>query len=200
MALDDFGFTSFQDFFVRGAQSSGTIARTKLARSFFRKVALKAKTSPEKIMRDKKANFRETPRVGQMYAMFYDPKHKKTLPYYDQFPLIFPIKNSTDHFIGLNLHYLPPRLRAKLMDALYSTINNKRLDETTRLRISYSILEGSSKYRAFRPCIKKYLKRHMRSRLLYIEPTDWDIVMFLPLARFRKASQQKVWSDSRQMI
>ena len=55
---------------------------------------------------------------GRMYMYFYDPKHKKTLPYYDRFPLIIAVKPAAGGFFGLNLHYLPPILRARLFDGL----------------------------------------------------------------------------------
>jgi hypothetical protein len=62
--------------------------------------------------------------IGKMYTFFYDPKHKETLPYYDLFPLIFVVGPAAGGFLGINLHYLPPVLRAKLMDSLYQILNN----------------------------------------------------------------------------
>ena len=56
--------------------------------------------------------------LGNMYFFFYNPKHKKTLPWYDTFPLVFPIKSFSDGFLGLNMHYLAPKDRAILMDQL----------------------------------------------------------------------------------
>jgi hypothetical protein len=63
--------------------------------------------------------------IGKMYTFQYDPKLKEVLPYYDMYPLIFPIEIYSDGFLGINMHYLPPVMRAKLMDALYSTINKR---------------------------------------------------------------------------
>lgn len=57
--------------------------------------------------------------VGSMYMFIYDAKWKKTLPYWDIRPLIFPISRSKDRFMGINFHYLPVPYRAMLMDALY---------------------------------------------------------------------------------
>ena len=118
---------------------------------------------------------------GNMYMFFYDPKGKKTLPYYDRFPMIFPIDKTPDGFIGINLHYLPYVLRAKLMDALYDTVTNAKYDTSTKLGITYKILKGASKFRLFKPTIKRYLNSNVRSRFLYIEPKEWDIALFLPV-------------------
>ena len=76
------------------------------------------------------------PKYGIMNLFGYDPKFKETLPLYDRFPLIFKVKNSAGGFEGLNLHYLPHVLRARLMDALYTTATNKRYDASTKLGIS----------------------------------------------------------------
>lgn len=134
--------------------------------------------------------------VGKMLMYVYDPKLKKTLPYYDKFPLIFMIKSDGDHTLGLNMHYLPPYERAKLMGALYNLINNRDMDEQTRLNITYQTLKGSSRYRLFKPCIKSYLSDHIRSKVYIIDPKEWNNVLLLPLANFQKESEFKVWQSS----
>jgi hypothetical protein len=130
----------------------------------------------------------------------YDPKHKETLPYYDRFPLIFPINKAKGGFLGINFHYLPLQLRAKLMDSLYEVTTNDRFDETTKIRASYNILNSASKYKEFRPTVKHYLANHVKSKLIYINPSEWDISLFLPTERFEKASKTKVWEDSKRII
>jgi hypothetical protein len=135
-------------------------------------------------------------RAGDLIMYQYDPKTKDKLPYYDIFPLVFTISVEASGFLGLNMHYLPPTSRAILMDALYSTLNNTLLNEDTRLMVNYEILKGSKKFREFRPCIKRYLYDHIRSSRLTVEPKDWEAVLFLPLAKFVKADQLKVWDDS----
>ena len=54
------------------------------------------------------------PFFGRLNMFFYDPKLKKKLPYYDRFPLVLPLENYNDGFLGINLHYLPIPLRIKL--------------------------------------------------------------------------------------
>jgi len=143
---------------------------------------------------------RSTVRVGQMFLFAYDAKHKDTLPYYDRYPLIFPFKKVNDGFLGINMHYLPPVFRARLMDALYDTLNNSKMDDTTKLKITYNILSSSSKFKYFQPCIKRYLNSQIDSRLIYIDPKEWDFALFLPLQRFKGASTSTVYKDSRRKI
>ena len=90
--------------------------------------------------------------------------------------------------MGINLHYLPLIYRAKLMDALYDTTNNDAFDKSTKLRLNYSILDKAAKFRYFKPCVKHYLSEQVRSRFLYVYPSEWDIALFLPTQRFIGAS------------
>lgn len=100
----------------------------------------------------------------------------------------------------MNFHYLPLPLRANLMDALYEVAGNQQYDETTKMQVSYSILNGAAKYREFKPTVKHYLMSQIRTKLVYIHPTEWDIALFLPSEQFEKSSKGRVWADSRKTI
>ena len=103
-------------------------------------------------------------------------------------------------FYGLNLHYLPLDLRARLLDSLLDNINNKKYDETTRFRLSYDMLNRASKLKAFKPCFKRYLTGHVRSRLARVDAPEWEIATFLPTADWEKSSASSVYSDSRKKM
>jgi hypothetical protein len=190
----------FDKILSQGARQGLLPARSRKAREWFRDRARTTRMAPSTLVKESTARMREEITIGEMYFFFYDPKHKKTLPYYDRFPLIFPIKKLPDGFIGINLHYLPPQLRAKLMDALYDISSDKRYDEKTKLRISYSILNATSRYKWFGPTVKRYLTSQIRSRFVQIESSEWDIALMLPMAKFQKATQDRVWADSRKAI
>lgn len=144
--------------------------------------------------------YRRLPLVGRLYMFLYNPKYKDELPYYDRFPLVFPIRRVAGGFYGLNIHYISPRYRAMLMDSLYSTISDTKFNEQTRLKINYDILNSASKYRWFRPCVKHYLTSHLSSQLLYIDPKEWNLALFVPSEQFKGARKREVWSDSREMF
>lgn len=194
----------FQDLIEKGrSEGLDSSIRQKDTRTWFREAAKKIQSvDKNKMMNDKDnvKSFINPKDTGKMFMFFYDPKHKKTLPYYDTFPLIFPLEFYKDGFLGINLHYLPPILRAKLMDALYNTINNKKYDASSQLSISYKILKSASKYKYFEPCLKRYLREHVVSNFLNIEPRLWDAALFLPSARFQKESKENVWKDSQSMV
>lgn len=190
----------FDKLLATGIRSGQVPARTKAARNWFRdSAASMARVSRQGLVSDKD-RLRSSVLIGGMYMFFYDPKYKKTLPYYDRFPLVVVIERYKDGFLGLNLHYLPPVLRAKLMDGLYTISNNKKYDETTRMRVSYDMLKSASKFRGYKPCVKHYLNEHLRSKLAYVNATEWDIALFLPTEQFKKAGTSEVWADSKQRM
>lgn len=189
----------FQDIVKRGTLPSFLAKSVEDARNWYRARAMEMKTRPDKLV--KQRGFMERTvspdqmEVGLMYMYFYDPKHKDKLPYYDRFPLIFMIEKYDNGFLGINLHYLPHVLRARLMDQLY-TIAEKNKDNSLRLQISYGILKSAVRFKYFKPCVKRYLTNHIQSGIYNVHSENWDKALMLPLQRFTKASATKVWQDS----
>ena len=195
----------FDTILQQGVAAGEVPARTRAARDWFRETASSFRTTPNELLRgaaEAEGGSALTGRTfpGRMYTFFYDPKTKRDLPYYDRFPLIFKIKNIDGGFLGINMHYLPPQLRARLMDALYPLATNRKYEETTRLRLTYEILNSATKYRFFKPTIKKYLNSNVRSRYIQINANQWDMALFLPTERFVKKNKNFVWRESRRAI
>jgi len=179
----------------------GLTLRSKASQDWFRQKAKTMKgVDRAALMKEEPVQLRNRHGIGNMYMYFYDPKHKKTLPYYDSFPLVIVIGPAKGGFLGLNLHYLPLPLRAKFLDQLMGITNNKRYDETTKFKLSYEMLQAASKANYFKPCVKHYLTKHVRSRFALVEAPEWEIATFLPTADFQKASASQVWKDSRMKI
>jgi hypothetical protein len=197
---------SFQSFLDKLKRNTGERFRSMQGRVrvWFRNEAAKiANPSGNALMNSDFVSGRHSSRkvpdefYGQMLMFFYDPKWKEKLPYYDRFPLIFPIGKAKGGFLGINLHYLPPKQRAMLMDALYNDkMISANLTTEKRLVLSYGILKSAAKLRWFKPCVKHYLYSHVRSKFAVVEPEQWDMVLFMETARFEKASKAKVWRDS----
>tara|TARA_Y100000996_G_C22525855_1_gene644405 strand:+ start:765 stop:1364 length:600 start_codon:yes stop_codon:yes gene_type:complete len=132
--------------------------------------------------------------LGKMFFYKYDPKFAKKLPYWDMYPLVFPFERAPGGFYGLNLHYIPPRDRAVLMDNLNQYASNNKYDQTTRLELSYRLLK---RYGRAVPCVKRYLGDRIVSQTVRIDADEWEVAIFLPVERFQKASKGEVWADSR---
>ena len=192
----------FTDLLTQGVRQGKIPAREQAARDWYREKAKEFGKVSERAMfrQDGDNRLSSRPMNGSMYMFSYYAKHRDTLPYFDQFPLIFPYKKVKGGFMGINLHYLPHTLRAQLMDALYDVANNKNYDETTKLNFNYKLLNNASKFKAFKPCIKHYLNSQVKSRFIYVYPSEWDLALFLPTENFSGASKRKVWADSRKKI
>jgi|TARA_B100002003_G_scaffold201180_1_gene192797 hypothetical protein len=153
------------------------------------------KPSAQKLIRDGKRN--NKPFYGRLNMFFYDPKFKKTLPYYDVFPLVLPLETYDDGFLGINLHYLPIPLRIRLLDKLVDYSNNTEFDESTKLMVDYKSLK---KVNLIKPTIHKYLAGQTKSQFRRIDADEFTIATLLPVQRFKKASDKEVWRESRSMI
>ena len=147
------------------------------------------------LIRDDKRNTR--PFFGRLNMFIYDPKFKKTLPYYDTFPLVLPLENYTDGFLGINMHYLPIPLRIKLLDRLVDFSNDTNFDAGTALLVEYQKVK---KIRLVKPTIHKYLAGQVKSQFRRIDADEFMIATLLPVQRFKKGSANEVWKDSRGMI
>jgi len=189
----------FQTLANKGTTAGVTQNFSKESISWFRQNAANIRSvNAQRMMTDKNnATKIVTPRdIGKMFMYFYDPKFKEVLPYYDKFPLIFLVNVDSQGFDGINLHYISPQLRARLMDSLYSLLNNTKYDNTTKLKISYQLLNNASKFKYFAPCYKRYLFSHVQSNFINVPVTNWDMAVMLPTERFAKANKSKVFKES----
>ena len=186
----------FDTVLTKGMQSGQIPARSRDARDWYRNAAQNVNVTPTKLIKENRSKMTTGTEPGTMVLFNYDPKGKKDLPYYDTFPLIFVVGPAEGGFYGLNMHYLPLKQRAMLMDALYDLTTNNRYDDSTKLKLSYQLLKKASSYKYFKPCFKHYLNRHVKSRKMLVDSVEWDIALFLPLQRFQKASASQIYSDS----
>ena len=147
------------------------------------------------LIRDGKQS--RTPHYGRMNMFFYDPKGRKTLPYYDTFPLVLPIERYPDGFLGINFHYLPMGLRLKLLDRIVDFSSNTKFDESTTIDANYSQLKN---IREIKPTLKRYLAGRVKTRFRRVDADEFTVAALLPIARWKNGSQAEVYKDSRKMI
>jgi hypothetical protein len=145
----------------------------------------------------RKETFRESRfKLGGLYFFYYDPKGKDTLPYYDRFPLVLALQKYPDGFLGLNIHYLPVKYRVAFMGKLMDYASLDDSGDIKRMRITYDILTASRRFREFKPCIKRYLNSHVKSKILAVQPNEWDVATLLPVQQFKGAKPDEIWKES----
>ena len=159
------------------------------------------KKQAETIIADKRYEAANAYRPGNMYMFKYSAKHKDTLPFWDMFPLSILIDLDAKGMLGMNVHYLPPALRARFFDALLETLNTKDvINERSRMVITYNLLKASAKYKYFKPCIKRYLIPHIQSRVIKVPPSEWFRTLFIRSAEWQNAGEATVYKWSRSQI
>jgi hypothetical protein len=124
--------------------------------------------------------------VGRLNMFFYDPKYKKTLPYYDTFPLVLPLERIPGGFAGINFHYLRPGARFTLLERLqrYAT-RGRDITSQNSFDVSYDRVKNISLVKG---TIKKYLFAHVRSNFLRVDFDEAALAVYLPVAQFKKGS------------
>lgn len=130
---------------------------------------------------------------GKLYAFYYFAKGHETLPYYDQFPLVFPYKAVPGGFLGLNMHYLPYRERFALFKELLK-LNGGILTESTKIKYQWATVARMAKMQSAQHCIKHYLLEHVKTQYMEIGPMDMPTAMFLPVERFHGSTKEAVWN------
>ena len=176
----------------------GLQARSKEANDWFAANVKKlGKIGSGKMLGDDRLRKQAGASPGDMVMYTYNPKHKATLPYYDTFPLAIVVGSAPGGFHAINLHYLPPKVRAIFLDKLNDVASNQKFNATTRFKITYKLLMATKSYKYFKPCFKHYLTENVTSNIMKVNAAEWNIAIFLQTASFKKASTSKVWSDSR---
>ena len=95
------------------------------------------------------------------------------------------------------LHYLPMKLRIKLLDRLVDYSNNTKFDESTRLAVDYSKLKN---IKLIKPTLKRYLAGRVKTQFRRIDADEFTVAALLPVARWKKGTAAEVYKDSRSMI
>ena len=131
------------------------------------------------------AVFKRRVSLGDLFCYYYNPKYRKTLPYYDMFPMIMLLSAEKETFLGINFHYLRPKWRAILLDRVTAKIGGG-LPKWSKLR----------QIKQIAPTIKRYRYDHIMRKVIPIEDDEQEIAIFLPTERFKKSGKAKVWSES----
>jgi len=143
--------------------------------------------------------------LGKMILFGYIPETPiAKIEYYDRFPLVLPIRLFRDHFMGINLHYMPFKTRAVFVENLEDTSRGDVQTGDARGVIRYDIIKNSTKYISGMVGIRKYKLKNIYTPTLEIPSDKWKYAINLPVARFYGSGapvrQMKVINDSRLKI
>lgn len=207
-----------KNYIVKYRQHYGANAKRNIRRShewFMNRVSKDMNNKPNKMMLEfqhkKTSPLRGRYLIGRMFYFKYDALTKDQLPYWDQFPLVFFFnvvkgdgttwgEKGVTYLFGLNMHYLPPKLRMLVFENLIQLRNERQYRAKTRLRLTWKSLKRFGQHRLFQHCVKVYRVDQLQSMLLEIEPQYWEVALFLQTALFKKQSQGAVYKDARRRM
>lgn len=133
-------------------------------------------------------------------GMFYTFRYQATtVDAYDRFPLVLPLQRTNDGILGMNFHYLPPKLRFALFEAMMPLVVPLPVAQLSLIRATYQRLIRR-RLVAMRPTIKRYVYSQMRSQAVFISPLEWAVALAYPSEQFVQTSPAAVWAQSRKTL
>ena len=115
--------------------------------------------SVQNIVHQDENELRRTVFPGHMY--FYTYKAISNVPYYDRLPMVYVLKRASDHFYGINFHYLDYKKRK---------IAIKKLEQGI-IDVPLHILH-------------KYLIRQCKGLFIDLATYEWETAAMLPVDNF----------------
>jgi len=147
--------------------------------------------------------------IGKLYTFDYTSKlyHEtpRRLPWYDAHPLslcigLYPAGKSRG-WLGLNLHYLPPRTREYFIKKIIVT-NQKAVKKNSPINLPYSDIKSA--YKIFSQeglaIIKRYLSSHMGRKVYEIPYSKWLDLVKSPGAKWVDITAAQVYRDTRKKM
>lgn len=134
---------------------------------------------------------------GQIFTYSYHPKHAETLPYYDRFPLIlFLDVQKNGNLLGLNLHYLNPVIRSRILGKLIGTVASNVIRHDNRIKITYGMVKELAAYKPLQFAIKSYIPRNIAGKMVRIPPIAWSHAVVFPSQLFVGKSDGSIWKEA----
>ena len=95
-----------------------------------------------------------------------------TLPYYHIMPFVICLGREGDTMTGLNLYYLPSRIRERVIDIYLRSVSNENVGGRSTLLFDV-IKRQKVVYSAIKPAIKQYQIKRMGPIAFRIAPRYW---------------------------
>lgn len=132
---------------------------------------------------------RVTFEVGKVYSFgYFNPKYKKVLQFYNIFPISLCIgwtdtKAGTRNPLCVNLTFIPPAIRVKILDKIIQTFNSpltanrmiviKGKRTTKIVPLWYPVLKKILKKSGFEFAIRSYIVSRIKTKPLIVTYDDW---------------------------
>jgi hypothetical protein len=139
---------------------------------------------------------------GYIYFFHYQPPDARKLPFYDRFPIVLSLGFAGTTMIGLNLHYLPLRIRLALMLRILKSIAaNSKPSNRIRVNTLFSsplfvkYIMASTKFG-----LERFDMRGIKSKIKLVTPDEFIVMAFLPVQKFVKKTDKAAYRMFNQVI
>ena len=132
--------------------------------------------------------------LGQLYYFRYNPKFRDVLSFYDGKPLVFFIgKNQYGNLMGLNIHFIPMKLRERMFKQIKFRTDGKPL--------KFTMLKGIGVVARFFPSIiRSYIPSRMRGIItIPLDQATLNEVKSLPTEKFFGKSSDEIFKITMSM-
>ena len=130
--------------------------------------------------------------LGQVLLFNYRPTSR--IRVYDKFPLVIVTGFSGSGFSGLNLHYIPPTDRLKMILMMDSLLYNRKEEDPQKMRIKILSLFNKKIFAKYYGTVfNKYTTANIFGKPRITTPEEWTNFAFLPV--FKGINPSRLYSE-----
>ena len=189
--------------FDNNTKATGQTKKTKASLNWFSRQLDTIKPDvklTKNIINDKTSKSFKYKKPGYVYMFRYTPPDLKTMPFYDEFPVILTFGFGKNSVQGVNLHYLRCLPLGLLLAILLELIRSVASSEDS----SKIKLPNLLKSRLFRKYIQVVSEEFhyggIKSKIRHITPDEFVIMTLLPVEKIKKKSQKQACMQIRAMM
>lgn len=135
--------------------------------------------------------------IGQVLLFKYRPSEKTK--FFDQYPLIIVLGFNKGVIQGLNLHYVPPIDRIKLILLMNSLIYNQKEQDIQKVRVKIlSLLNKKIFAKYVGTIVNNYTLQNIQGKPKITNAKEWSHFAFLPV--FKGISPSTIYSEVKQEV
>ena len=142
-------------------------------------------------LRDKERNVKRK-LIGQVLLFAYKPTSRVKV--YDRYPLVIVTGFSGSGFTGINLHYIPPSDRLKMVLLMSNMLYNQKENDPQKMRIRVLSLFNKKIFTKYYGTVfNNYSVANIMGKPKITTPEEWVNFAFLPV--FKGINPAKLYSE-----
>lgn len=143
------------------------------------------------ILSDKDRNLKRR-LLGQVVLFRYKPSSQ--VKFFDRYPLVIITNITGSGFSGINLHYIPPMDRMRMILLMGSLLFNRKETDIQKIRVKVlSLLNKKIFAKYYGTVFNNYTTKNILGKPKITTPEEWTNFAFLPV--FKGINPSKLYSE-----